>query len=66
MVNKNVLYSNIHFCTALVDKRPVVVFMDDEMIGNGVVQQVTEFSVKIDGEYYMRSECKFNYELSSN
>jgi hypothetical protein len=56
------LHSNIQFCTALVDKRPVAVFIDDEMIGNGLVEQVTEFSVKISGEYYMRSECKFNYE----
>lgn len=55
------LHSHIQFCTALIDKQPVAVFIDDEMIGNGLVEQVTEFSVKIDGEYYMRSECKFNY-----
>lgn len=59
MIRNKELISNVQFCTALLDKRKVVVYMDDEEIGKGTIETVTESSIKINNEYYMRSGCTF-------
>ncbi|WP_036746553.1 hypothetical protein [Paenibacillus sp. UNC451MF] len=56
-----VLTSPIHLHTAAANKTPVLVFQEEELIGSGVIEEVTELSVKINKDRYMREVCKFVY-----
>ncbi|WP_433943628.1 hypothetical protein [Paenibacillus sp. SN-8-1] len=55
------LTSNVHFYTAQLERAPIVIFIEDELMGSGVIEDITETSVKIRGEYYMRDACTFKY-----
>ncbi len=51
------LTSNIHFYTAKMNATPIVIFVDQELVGSGVIEGITETSVKVKGERYMRGVC---------
>ncbi|MDR9852866.1 hypothetical protein RJP21_04515 [Paenibacillus sp. VCA1] len=53
----------IHFYTAMIERIPVVVFMGQEMIGNGNIVEITDFAVKIGGEFYVRKACTLKYAV---
>lgn len=55
------LTTDIHLYTAQIDKTPVVVFIGHELVGSGVIEEITETSVKVKNEYYMRGVCEFKY-----
>ncbi|MEK3836465.1 hypothetical protein [Paenibacillus sp. FSL R7-0128] len=55
------LTSNVHFYTAQLEQEPVVIFIADELVGSGLIEDVTEAAVKVRGEYYMRAACTFKY-----
>lgn len=55
------LLKDVHFYTAQIDRTPVVVFLENELIGSGVIEDITEHSVKIKGEHYFREICIFKY-----
>lgn len=55
------LTSNVHFYTAQMERLPIVVFIGNELAGSGVIEDVTDTSVKVRGEYYMRTACTFKY-----
>lgn len=61
MIRNKELISNLQFCTALIDKKTIIIYMKDEFVGKGLIEQVTESSIKINGEYFMRSVCTFLY-----
>lgn len=48
------LTSNVHLYTAQMDRMPVVVLVADEVIGNGIIDSITESSVRIGGEWFLR------------
>ncbi|MDK8193134.1 hypothetical protein QP794_23890 [Paenibacillus sp. UMB7766-LJ446] len=55
------LTSDIQLYTALIDRTPIVVFIGTELIGSGVIEDITEVSVAVKGERYMREICTFKY-----
>ncbi|GAA0395844.1 hypothetical protein [Paenibacillus motobuensis] len=55
------LTSDIHFYTAQLDRSPVVVFIAGELVGSGKIEGITENSVRIGGERYLRENCTFKY-----
>lgn len=55
------LISNIHFYTAKLDQTPIVVFAAEELVGSGKIAEITENSVKIGDERYLRAVCEFKY-----
>lgn len=55
------LTSNVHFYTAQLERAPIVVFIAAELVGSGVIEDITPASVKVRGEYYMRAACTFKY-----
>ncbi|MEK5178507.1 MULTISPECIES: hypothetical protein [Paenibacillus] len=55
------LTSNVHFYTAQLERAPIVIFVDNELTGSGVIEEITDLSVKVRGEYYMRAACTFKY-----
>lgn len=55
------LNSNVHFYTAQLESVPIVVFIDDELIGSGLIENISEISVRVRGEYFMRDVCTFKY-----
>ncbi|GAA4851145.1 hypothetical protein GCM10023310_32290 [Paenibacillus vulneris] len=55
------LTSEIHLYTAANDRTPIIVFRGDELVGSGVIKEITELSVKIRDERYMRAACRFVY-----
>ncbi|WP_256720280.1 hypothetical protein [Paenibacillus odorifer] len=55
------LTSNVQFYTAQLERVPIVVFVDNELMGSGVIEDITKVSVKVRGEYYMRDTCTFKY-----
>lgn len=55
------LTSDIHFYTAQMDRTPVAVFVADEQVGSGIITEITENSVKIGDERYLRAVCEFKY-----
>ncbi|MFD1267580.1 hypothetical protein ACFQ3Y_09115 [Paenibacillus motobuensis] len=55
------LTSDIHFYTAQMDRTPIVVFVADELVGSGKIEDITENSVKISGERFLRESCTFKY-----
>lgn len=55
------LTSDIHFYTARMERSPIVVFVAGELVGSGVVDDITQDSVKIGDERYLRAVCTFKY-----
>lgn len=55
------LTSNVHFYTAQLERSHIVVFAANELVGSGVIEDITEASVKVRGEYYLRATCTFKY-----
>lgn len=56
------LTSDIQLYTAQLDRTPIVVFIDEEqLVGSGVIEDITEMSVAVKGERYMRGVCTFKY-----
>jgi hypothetical protein len=55
------LTSNVHFYTAQLERVPIAVFIENELTGSGVIEDITNVSVKVRGEYYMRDTCTFKY-----
>lgn len=55
------LTSPIHFHTARLEGVTVLVFQDDELIGSGRIEEITESTVTIGGEYFLRENCTFTY-----
>jgi cation transport ATPase len=44
---------------AAATRMPVAVFIGRERIGNGIIEEITEDSVKIGTERFMRANCSF-------
>ncbi len=57
----NELTANVHFYTAQLECVPIVIFIADELVGSGVIEDITEVSVRVHGEYFMRNVCTFKY-----
>lgn len=55
------LTSNVHFYTAQMEREPIVIFIADELVGSGLIEDITEASVKVRGERYLREACTFKY-----
>lgn len=55
------LVSNVHLYTAQMERLPIVVFVGNELAGSGLIEDITEATVKVRGEYYMRAACTFKY-----
>ncbi|OZQ84711.1 hypothetical protein CA598_23240 [Paenibacillus sp. VTT E-133291] len=55
------LTSNVHLYTAQLERSPIVVFIAEELVGSGVIEDITLASVKVRGEYYLREICTFKY-----
>lgn len=55
------LTSNVHLYTAQLERVPIVIFIAEELVGSGVIEDITKVSVKVRGEYYMRDTCTFKY-----
>ncbi|MEC0253639.1 hypothetical protein [Paenibacillus lautus] len=55
------LTTDIHFYTAMLDRTPIVVFITDELIGSGKIDEITENSVKVGNRRYLRETCTFKY-----
>lgn len=53
------LTSALHLYTAQMERSPVVVYVGDERVGSGQIAEITESSVKIGDERYMRQVCTF-------
>lgn len=57
------LTADIHFYTAMLDRTPIVVFIADELIGSGRIEEITENSVKVGKRRYLRDTCTFKYSF---
>lgn len=55
------LTSNVHLYTARMERQPIVVFIGNELAGSGFIEDITESTVKVRGEYYLRANCTFKY-----
>lgn len=55
------LTSNVQLYTAQLERSHIVVFAANELVGSGVVEDITASSVKVRGEYYLRATCTFKY-----
>ncbi|MFD2703834.1 hypothetical protein ACFSVM_25725 [Paenibacillus shunpengii] len=55
------LTTDIHFYTAQMERTPIVVFINSELIGSGVIEDITEYTIKIKDERYARGVCTFKY-----
>ncbi|MCM3130237.1 MULTISPECIES: hypothetical protein [unclassified Paenibacillus] len=55
------LSSDIQLHTAMIHKEPIVVFNSNELVGSGVIEEITESSVKIRGQYYYKGGFTFKY-----
>lgn len=55
------LTSNVHLYTAQMEREPIVIFIADELVGSGVIEEIADTSVKVRGEYYLRANCTFKY-----
>lgn len=55
------LTADIHFYTAMLDQTPIVVFIADELIGSGKIVEITEKSIKVGKQRYLRESCTFKY-----
>ncbi|WP_028609815.1 hypothetical protein [Paenibacillus harenae] len=66
------LTSSIHLFTAASERKPILVFQDDELIGSGIIDEIkknvthgeiTEDIIIIQGERYLRGSCTFVYPM---
>lgn len=55
------LTSDIQLYTAHLDRTLIVIFIGAELVGSGVIEDITEMSVAVRGERYMRGVCTFKY-----
>lgn len=56
------LTSDIQLYTAQMDRTPIVIiFIGAELVGSGVIEDITEMSVAVKGERYVREVCTFKY-----
>ncbi|NWL87466.1 hypothetical protein DMN77_07595 [Paenibacillus sp. 79R4] len=55
------LSSDIHLYTAKMEQSTIVVFIVDELVGSGKIEDITENSVRIGGEMLLRGLCTFKY-----
>lgn len=51
------LYANVHLYTAQMERKPVAVYVADERVGCGLIEEITEDSVKIEDGRYLRAVC---------
>jgi hypothetical protein len=51
--------SNVQLYTAAIDRRAILVFLEGELIGNGPIDEITEYVIKIHGERDPRANCRF-------
>lgn len=57
------LTADIHFYTAMLDRTPIAVFIAGELIGSGMIEELTEYSVKVGKKRYLRESCTFKYAV---
>mgnify|MGYP001123116522 CR=1 FL=1 len=55
------LSSNIELYTAKLDRTAIVIFIGAELVGSGVIEDISEFSIEIKGERFIREVCTFKY-----
>jgi len=55
------LTSAIHLHTAALEERSILVFAGGELVGSGKIEAITENSVQIRGERYLRAGNTFAY-----
>ncbi|OMF21907.1 hypothetical protein BK132_31525 [Paenibacillus sp. FSL H8-0259] len=55
------LTSNVQLYTAQLERLPIVLFVANELVSSGVIEDITEVSVKVRGLHYMRAACTFRY-----
>lgn len=61
MKTPTLLSSNVHLYTAAMERRPIAVFMEDECVGTGYIEEINETTVRVKGadgsNYFLRSNC---------
>ena len=55
------LTSNVQLYTAQLERTPIAILVGNELIGAGIIEEITDISVKVRGEYFMRDACTFKY-----
>ncbi|WP_242211060.1 hypothetical protein [Paenibacillus polymyxa] len=55
------LTADIHFYTAQMESSRIFVFIESEMIGGGLIKEITPYTVTIKNERFMRENCTFKY-----
>ena len=45
----------------MIDRTPIAVFIGNELVGSGQIAEITQDSVKIGDERYLREVCTFKY-----
>ncbi|MFF2886659.1 hypothetical protein [Paenibacillus sp. NPDC057967] len=55
------LSSPIHLHTAALDNDIILAFQNGELIGSGHIEEITDTTVKIGGEIFLRDNCTFVY-----
>jgi len=55
------LTSALHLHTAKLEQTHILAFQNNELIGSGRIEEITDETVKIREEYYMRDKCTFVY-----
>ncbi|OME86888.1 hypothetical protein BK120_08165 [Paenibacillus sp. FSL A5-0031] len=55
------LTAPLHFYTAALDESVVLAFQNNELIGTGLIDEITNETVKIRDEQFMRANCTFVY-----
>lgn len=48
--------------TGKMDAKPIFIYLNKELYGRGVIERITEDSIKVKGEYFMRGVCEFKCE----
>jgi hypothetical protein len=59
VIRNRQLTNAIALHTAAIDKSLVYVYIDNELMGIGIITEITEFIVKIDNQYFARGMCEF-------
>ncbi len=55
------LTAPVHFYTAALDQSTVLAFQDNELIGTGRIDEITDETIKIRDEHFMLANCTFMY-----
>jgi cation transport ATPase len=53
------LTNSIALHTAAANRQSIAVFIRKERIGSGLIEEITEDTVKIGSERFMRANCSF-------